>query len=72
MILFDKNGNCGTFFEYKASRHEIGKEKIKADLGKQSEDDVREILRRAVVMGALHGKCVVLDLGKVSPNILAS
>ena len=72
MILFDKNGNCGTFFEYKASRYEIFKEKMKADMGKQTDEDVREILRKAIVGGALHGKCVVFDLGKVSGKILAT
>lgn len=71
MILWDKNGNCGTFFEYKASRHEIFKSILAVSTGKKTTDDVHEELRKHIVGGALHGKCVVLDIGKLSGNILA-
>merc|ERR1712086_519307 len=71
MIVFDKNGNCGTFFEYKASRYQISKEMMKIAMQQQTEDGVSETLRKAIVGGALHGKCVVFDLGKVKGGILA-
>ena len=70
-MLFDKNGNCGTYFEYKASRYEINKDIIEISLGHKTNDEVSQVLRKAIVAGALHGKQIVFDIGKLKGNILA-
>ena len=44
---------------------------MKISLGQKTNDEVSEVLRKAIVGGALHGKCVVFDIGKLKGNILA-
>ena len=70
-IIFDKTGNAGTFFNYSANYHEIHKEIMKVGMGSQTKDDVSEKLRQHVVGSVRHGSTLVLDVGKLSAEILA-
>ena len=75
VIIFDKTGNAPAFFRYSASLHEVEKEQLRAKLAGKSEDeitnDVVEVMRKSIVLGAAYGKTVVLDIGGGNGKILA-
>ena len=75
MIIFDKTGNAPAFFRYSASLHEIEKESLRAKLAGKSDDeitnDVIEVMRKSIVLGAAYGKTVVLDIGGENGKILS-
>ena len=54
-IVFDKNGNCGTFFAYQAALIDFDKEVMKVTVGSQTKEEALEKLRNktALTMGGL-------------------
>ena len=70
-LVFDKNGNCATFFAYQAALIEFHKEVVAAQGGIKSKEDALEVLRNktALVMGGLAtSNNLVIDIAATRPD----
>lgn len=66
-LLFDTTGNCEVFLSYRANTVviDVAKLCIGISLGKTSQAEAIEVLRKAAVHGMLRGCTLVLNCGKI-------
>ena len=70
-LIFDKTGNCANFFNYTGTLVDFNKDIVKVQAGAQTEADALEVLRKAVVGAARHGKTLVVNFESLRPNFRA-
>ena len=68
MLVFDKSGNCPTFFNYVANMVDFNKVMIKQQIGQSTKEDSIEVVRKALVGSMLHGKCMVINVDNLRPS----
>ena len=69
-ILFDKNGNCGTFFNYHGCVYEFNKDMLKAQIGKITKEEALNEFRKNLVNCALFGKTLIVSVDILRPNFI--
>ena len=69
-IIFDKNGNCGTFFNYAGSVYEFNKEMLKVQMDKITKEQAIEEFRKQLVNCALFGKTLVVSVDILRPDFV--
>ena len=70
LLIWDKQGNVGTFLQYKAYRECLGPEVVKAALGRQTPADVGEFMRKAFVNCMRTGEILGFDLESSAPDFV--
>ena len=68
LIIHDKQGNVGTFYNYKGFNLEWTGEALKAAMGKQTADQAMEKLRSSFVVCANIGQHMLINLGTGSAD----
>ena len=64
LFIWDKNGSVATFMNYTASLCDLSPEIMKAQLGRQDNAAVAEVIRRSWILGQRGGKLTVLNVDK--------
>ena len=67
-IIFDKNGNCGVFFTYKATMRNLHKDIIARQIGQKDKEDGLEELRSALVTAMRLGDTFVINCENLNPD----
>ena len=68
LFIWDKQGSVGTFLQYKGKMAALAPEVLKVALGRQTNDDVSEFIRKAFVNGMRQGERLCFDLETATPN----
>ena len=66
-LIFDKTGNCETFFRYKAKLIEVHKLSLGISIGRSAEEDF-ELLRKSIVYAQKVGDNLVLFVDEMAPD----
>ena len=72
LFMWDKNGSVGVFMRYKGHLCELGPEFLKVTLGRQTAQDVGEVIRKSVVACMRSGENCCLDVDRLSPDFAAA
>ena len=67
-LVFDKTGNCGTFFNYSGNLLDFNKDMLKVSTGAQSHADALESIRKSMVNSMRHGHCLIVNTENLRPN----
>ena len=67
-VIFDKNGNCGVFFTYKATMKDFHKDIISRQIGKRGKDEALEDLRSSLVYSQRLGDTFVINCENLNPD----
>ena len=67
-VIFDKNGNCGVFFTYKATMKDFHKDIIARQIGKRGKDEALEDLRSSLVYSQRLGDTFVINCENLNPD----
>ena len=68
LFIWDKQGNVGTFMQYKMSLAPLGPEIVKMALQRQSAEDIGEFIRAYFVNCMRNGETLGLDLDTSVPD----
>ena len=68
LFIWDKQGNVGTFMQYKGQLAPLAGEIVKKALGRQTDEGIGEYLRAQFVIGMRNGERMCIDLDKSAPN----
>merc|ERR1712045_786296 len=68
LFIWDKQGSVGTFMQYKAQLAPIGPEIIKVALGRQTNADVGEFIRKQFIHGMRQAETLCFDTETTTPD----
>ena len=68
LFIWDKQGNVGTFMQYKGQLAPLAGEIVKKALGRQTDAGIGEYLRQQFVIAMLNGERMCIDIDKSAPN----
>ena len=68
LFIWDKQGSVGTFMNYKGMLASVAPETVKMALGRQTQEDVGEFVRKWFVQGMRQGDKLCLDIDASRPN----
>ena len=71
LFIWDKQGNVGTFMQYKACLAPLGPEVVKCAMGRQTQEDIGEYIRKVFVNCMRNGENLGLDLETSVPDFPA-
>ena len=68
LFIWDKQGNVGTFMQYKGQLAPLAGEIVKKALGRQTDEGIGEYVRGQFVIGMREGERLCIDIDKSAPN----
>ena len=71
LFIWDKQGNVGTFMQYKGKLASLGPEILKIALQRSTPADVGEVIRKQFVDGMRNGENLCLDLEKANADFVS-
>ena len=71
LFIWDKQGSVGTFMQYKGRLASLGPEVLGVSLGRKTNEDVGNFIRKSFVDGMRNGENLCLDCEKAKPDFAA-